>query len=132
MRWPSINATSITAAVTGGALVVSAILPHGRVDDMSLCPISYIIGRECPFCGMSRGFVALTHLDIPSALEFNPGSPLIYVAFLYMFWSSFRALMNGKTLMPSVPKKLYYGWLVPTLFVFSYMFYLRVVKVWWL
>ena len=130
MKWPGINAASITAAVTSGALVVSAALPHGRVDGMKLCPIFHATGHECPFCGMSRGFVAITHFDVPSALEFNPGSPLIYAAFVYLLWASIQALRNGEKQLKPINKSLYMGWLVPSLLVFSYMFYVRIVDVW--
>lgn len=130
MKWPGINAASITAAVTSGALVVSAVLPHGRVDGMKLCPIFHATGHECPFCGMSRGFVAITHFDIPSALDFNPGSPLIYASFVYLLYTSIQALRNGETQLKPVPKTLYLAWLLPTLLVFSYMFYVRIVDVW--
>ena len=130
MKWPGINAASITAAVTSGALVVSAVLPHGRVDGMKLCPIFHATGHECPFCGMSRGFVAITHFDIPSALDFNPGSPLIYASFVYLLYTSIQALRNGETQLKPVPKPLYLAWLLPTLLVFSYMFYVRIVNVW--
>ena len=130
MKWPGINAASVTAAVTSGALVVSAILPHGRVDGMKLCPIYHSTGHECPFCGMSRGFVAITHLDVPSALEFNPGSPLIYAAFVYLLWRSIQALRNGDKHLQPINKTLYLGWLFPSLLVFSYMFYVRVLDVW--
>tara|TARA_B100001564_G_scaffold348764_1_gene351087 strand:- start:862 stop:1260 length:399 start_codon:yes stop_codon:yes gene_type:complete len=132
MKRVVVNHASLTAAVTGGALLVSAILPHGEVDGMKLCPIFHLTGHECPFCGMSRGFVAITHLDIPRAIEFNPGSPLIYGAFVYMFWGSVQSLREGETALKPVKKKLYYSWLIPTILVFLFMFYQRVIKVFFL
>jgi|TARA_B100001094_G_scaffold331550_1_gene400282 hypothetical protein len=129
MKWPPVNAASISAAITGGALLVSAILPHGEVDGMKLCPIFHLTGHECPFCGMSRGFVAITHFDIPRAIVFNPGSPLIYGAFIYMFWGSIQALRDGETALKPVSKTIYYSWLIPTILVFLFMFYQRVIKV---
>jgi hypothetical protein len=130
MKWTGVNAASITAAVTGGALVVSAILPHGGVDGLKLCPLYYLTGHLCPFCGMTRGFVAITHFDISAAVDFNPGTPLIYAAFVYLLWASFRALQRGDTELKPVNKGLYYGWIVPTIVVFSFMFYQRVIKIW--
>ena len=52
-----VNHASLTAAVTGGALIVSAILPHGEVDGMKLCPIFHLTGHECSFA-VSRGHSA--------------------------------------------------------------------------
>jgi hypothetical protein len=128
MQWPGINGASITAAVTGGALIVSAILPHGGVDGLELCPWYYVSGHLCPFCGMTRGFVAITHFDLQSAIEFNLGSPLIYGAFAYMMWASISALRKGESEVKPLSKTLYLSWLVPTLVVFSWMFYQRIVR----
>ena len=127
MKWPGINGASITAAVTGGALIVSAILPHGGVG-LKLCPWYHLSGHPCPFCGMTRGFVAITHFDLQSAMEFNPGSPLIYGAFVYMMWASIIALRKGESEVKPLSKTLYLSWLVPTLAVFSWMFYQRIVR----
>jgi hypothetical protein len=129
MKWPRVNAASITAAVTGGALTVSALLPHGGVDGLRLCPWYHLSGHLCPFCGMTRGFVAITHFDISTALDFNPGAPLVYAAFVYMLWASLRALRHGETEMKPVNKGLYYSWMIPTILVFSFMFYQRIVKI---
>ena len=128
MQWPGINGASITAAVTGGALIVSANLPHGGVDGLELCPWYYVSGHLCPFCGMTRGFVAITHFDLQSAIEFNLGSPLIYGAFAYMMWASISALRKGESEVKPLSKTLYLSWLVPTLVVFSWMFYQRIVR----
>ncbi|MFQ3316800.1 MAG: hypothetical protein ACI8T6_000215 [Candidatus Poseidoniaceae archaeon] len=129
MKWPGVNEASITAVVTGGALMVSAILPHGGVNGLKLCPWYYLSGYPCPFCGMTRGFVAITHFDLQSAMEFNPGSPFIYGAFAYMMWASISALRKGESEMKPLSKILYISWLVPTLAVFTLMFYQRIVRV---
>ena len=129
MKWPGVNEASITAVVTGGALMVSAILPHGGVNGLKLCPWYYLSGYPCPFCGMTRGFVAITHFDLQSAMEFNPGSPFIYGAFAYMMWASISALRKGESEIKPLSKILYISWLVPTLAVFTLMFYQRIVRV---
>ena len=88
------------------------------VDGMKLCPIFHLTGHECPFCGMSRVFVSYQLFDIARAIEFNPGSPLIYGAFVYMFWGSVQALYKEKTALKPVKKEsFYYSWLIPTIFV---------------
>ncbi|MGY8727854.1 MAG: DUF2752 domain-containing protein [Candidatus Poseidoniales archaeon] len=109
--------------------MVSAILPHGGVNGLKLCPWYYLSGYPCPFCGMTRGFVAITHFDLQSAMEFNPGSPFIYGAFAYMMWASISALRKGESEMKPLSKILYISWLVPTLAVFTLMFYQRIVRV---
>ena len=75
---------AIELAVTGGALATSFILPHEGAGGLQLCPWYHLTGVECPFCGMTRGFVAISHGDLPTAVELNEGSPLIYGAFVVL------------------------------------------------
>lgn len=37
---------------------------------------------DCPFCGMTRSFVALAHGDVGAAIDFHPAGPLLFVAML--------------------------------------------------
>jgi len=131
VKWPGINGASATAAVTGGALALSAILPHRGVDGLKLCPWYHLSGYPCPFCGMTRAFIAITHFDLQSALELNPGSPLIYGAFAYMMWVSLSALRRGESEVKPLNRTLYLSWLMPTLAVFSWLFYERIIRVLW-
>tara|TARA_B100000767_G_scaffold273384_1_gene303325 strand:- start:483 stop:881 length:399 start_codon:yes stop_codon:yes gene_type:complete len=128
MRPLRINTALITAAITGGALAASAILPHGGVDGLKLCPWYHLSGHPCPFCGMTRAFVAITHFDVQAAIDFNLGSPLIYGAFLYMFWASISALRKGEE-RPTPPKKaLYNSWITATITIFAWLFYQRILR----
>jgi hypothetical protein len=55
------------------------VLPGG--DSIGgLCWFHAVTGIACPFCGMTRSFVALAHGDIPSALGFHPAGPLLFAA----------------------------------------------------
>ena len=79
----TISKEDFEGAIASGALLTSAILPHGEVDGLNLCPWFHLTGHQCPFCGMTRGFVAMTHFDFQAALDFNLGTPLVYLAFVY-------------------------------------------------
>jgi len=122
------NSASITAAVTGGALAVSAILPHGGVGGLKLCPWYHLSGHPCPFCGMTRAFVAITHFDIQAAIEFNPGSPLIYGAFVYMLWASTSALRRREKIVVLPNKIVYNSWITLTVTIFAWLFYERILR----
>jgi hypothetical protein len=37
---------------------------------------------DCPFCGMTRSFVALAHGEVSSAFRFHPAGPLLFAAML--------------------------------------------------
>ena len=79
----SLSKEDIEGVIASGALITSAILPHGEVDSLNLCPWYHLTGHQCPFCGMTRGFVAMTHIDYQAAIDFNLGTPLVYIAFVY-------------------------------------------------
>ena len=117
---------AIIAAISGGTLAVSAILNPRNVTGLSLCPIFHLTGIECPFCGMTRSFVSITHARFSEALDYNLGSPLIYGAFVWMLYASIRDLRNGQfNNTPSTPKWLYNSWLALTIPVFVWLFWSR-------
>ena len=122
----SIKKEDIEGAIASGALITSAILPHGDIDGLNLCPHYYLTGQECPFCGMTRGFVAITHLDLKSALDFNLGTPLIYLAFIYL---SLRSLVPIASDIKEfkIPNSIYNLWLLSTITVFAIMAWNRVI-----
>ena len=122
----SIKKEDIEGVIASGALITSAILPHGEIDGLNLCPHYYLTGQECPFCGMTRGFVAITHLDLKSALDFNLGTPLIYLAFIYV---SLRYLVSIISDIKEfkIPKPIYNLWLFSTITVFAIMAWNRVI-----
>jgi hypothetical protein len=35
---------------------------------------------DCPFCGMTRSFVALAHGEVFAAFRFHPAGPLLFAA----------------------------------------------------
>jgi hypothetical protein len=45
-----------------------------------LCWFRAAFALDCPFCGMTRSFVALAHGDIASAFRFHAAGPLLFVA----------------------------------------------------
>jgi hypothetical protein len=44
-----------------------------------MCPFRSITGHDCPFCGMTRCFVSLSHFDFVGAARFNTAGILAYV-----------------------------------------------------
>jgi hypothetical protein len=45
-----------------------------------LCWFRSAFQIDCPFCGMTRSFVALAHGDLAAALRFHPAGPLLFAA----------------------------------------------------
>ena len=117
---------AIQLAISGFALGTSVILPHGEVDGLRLCPFYHITGIECPFCGMTRGFVAMSHLDLIAAIEFNVGTPLVYFAFIAIFIRSIWSLKEKRLdNQPEFPKGIFTSWMILSIMAFSWMMYIR-------
>ena len=123
----SLSKEDIEGVIASGALITSAILPHGEVDSLNLCPWYHLTGHQCPFCGMTRGFVAMTHIDYQAAIDFNLGTPLVYIAFVYFSLRSIiPRIIKGKEIQ--VPKPAYNIWLISTIAVFAVMAWERVIR----
>lgn len=60
-------------AVAAGSLTLLALTSaHVLEIQLPLCPFKTITGRPCPTCGVTRAVMAMTRLDLPAALAFNP------------------------------------------------------------
>tara|TARA_Y100001970_G_scaffold104228_1_gene130614 strand:+ start:12872 stop:13270 length:399 start_codon:yes stop_codon:yes gene_type:complete len=114
--------------IASGALVVSAVLPHGDLDGLNLCPWYNLVGYQCPFCGMTRGFVAITHFDLQSAVDFNPGTPLIYASFVVVALRSIVPKLK-KNSRVKIPRSIYQLWLGSSILIFAYLAWERVISV---
>ena len=63
------------------------ILAHyfpGLFREDSSCILLNATGLPCPFCGMSRGFIELTKLNLTESLYYNPSS-VIFFTFIGIF-----------------------------------------------
>jgi len=53
---------------------------------MPECPLRALTGVPCPFCGMTRGTLAILHGDLFRSLALNPGVVLAVLVVLYLLW----------------------------------------------
>lgn len=79
-------AFGIVAALLLGALAISFVvtpedIDSGRIALSPTCMSRRIFGVECPTCGLTRGFAALSHGRWSDALSYNRGAPVWYGAF---------------------------------------------------
>jgi len=94
--------------ITGGTAIVALLDPttHGFFP---VCPLYVMTGFACPGCGLTRGFHALFHGDIRTALDFNALLP-VWAAILLWVWASlFVFAVRGKGL-PMWPTKTKFLW----------------------
>ena len=67
----------------------------------------------------------MTHIDFQAAIDFNLGTPLVYIAFVYFSLRSIiPIIVKGKEIQ--VPKPAYNIWLISTIAVFAVMAWERI------
>src|SRR5262245_14828550 len=83
-----------------GSLGVSFVvtpedIESGRVVLSPVCPMKLFFGIECPTCGLTRAFAALSHGRFGTALGYNKSVPIFYLGFwiagALALMSTFRA-----------------------------------------
>jgi hypothetical protein len=93
-------AFGLAAAMAWGALAVSFLvtpeeIDSGRVVLSPPCTFKQMLGAECPSCGLSRSFAALSHGKWSDSLGYNRAGPVIYAAFWLggaaALWAAARA-----------------------------------------
>ena len=62
------------------------------------CPFLAMTGFACPGCGLTRGFHALFHGDIFTAISFNALIPIYVFAFLFLIISLLSIIVRGRSL----------------------------------
>src|SRR3954464_9241551 len=63
-----------------------------------VCPLYSMTGFACPGCGLTRGFHALFHGDVLTALDFNALIPIWTLVFGYLFLSFVLTAIRGRGL----------------------------------
>lgn len=90
-----IFATGGIAAVAAGAGVVWYFDPV-NAGFFPACPLYSLTGFACPGCGLTRGFHALFHGDVLTALDYNALIPLVVAFFGYLFLSMAMVAARGR------------------------------------
>lgn len=85
------------AAMAAGAAIVYFIDPS-KPNFLPVCPLYTMTGFACPGCGMTRGFHALFHGDVISAIDFNALIPFWALLFGYGFVGLVLTAVRGRGL----------------------------------
>ena len=67
-----------------------------RAGFFPVCPLYTYTGLACPGCGLTRGFHALFHGDLYTALDYNALIPMWVVVFGLVFVSLLSLAFRGK------------------------------------
>lgn len=100
------------AAIGAGAFIVGYFNPT-TAGFFPVCPLYYLTGIHCPGCGLTRGFHALFHGDVLTALHFNALLPAYALVFGFMLVSMILVAVRGRGLSwRIVPPSAMYGFLI--------------------
>ncbi len=106
MAVPQIQTTNSTAlervlaaagvvAMPAGSAVVWYFDPT-KAGFFPVCPLYSMTGLACPGCGLTRGFHALFHGDLLTAMDYNALIPLFVLIFGLIFVSLFMTAVRGR------------------------------------
>ena len=83
------------------------------------CPLLRFTGFACPGCGLTRGFHALLHGDVVTALDFNALIPLFVLILGYVVASLLSLAIRGRAIL-ALERNLIFLWiLVGVLIIFG-------------
>jgi hypothetical protein len=98
------SAAAGVIAIAGGGAVTWAFDP-AKAHFLPPCPLLSLTGFACPGCGLTRGFHALSHGDLITALDLNALVPIWGAVFVYLLVSLAMTAVRGRGLpmrMPSI------------------------------
>lgn len=104
-------AAGVSAIAAGSAFVV--YFNPSNVNFFPVCPLYAMTGLACPGCGLTRGFHALFHGDVVSALDYNALLPVFAFIFGYFFAAMFLVAVRGRGLSFEIFRpRFLYGFLI--------------------
>ncbi len=74
--------------------LVSALWQPSDEPGLILCPFRALTGLRCPGCGMTHAFCAIAHGHLWRAIQYNPFSPLLFLAGI-LAWIRAAATLLG-------------------------------------
>ena len=75
------------------------------------CPLLRFTGFACPGCGLTRGFHALLHGDVMTALDFNALIPLFVFILGYVIASLLSLAIRGRAIV-ALERNLIFLWIL--------------------
>lgn len=111
-------ATSAVAAIVVGSGAVAYFDPS-KANFLPVCPLYALTGFACPGCGLTRGFHALFHGDVLTALDLNALIPVWVLIFGYLSVSLLLFAVRGKGLQMWVVKPAFLFVLMGVLIAFG-------------
>ena len=92
----SLALVGATAMVAGAGVV--AYFDPTKAGFFPVCPLYALTGFACPGCGLTRGFHALFHGDVLTALDYNALLPIFGLLFGFGFLQMVFFALRGRRL----------------------------------
>ncbi len=106
----------MAAAAVAGMTAASAAVAYwdpSKENFFPVCPLYQMTGLACPGCGLTRGFHALFHGDILTALDFNALVPVWVVILGYVWIALLLLAITGRGLpMWATNPKFLWGFMI--------------------
>jgi hypothetical protein len=107
-------AAGVSAIATASAFVW--YFNPSNVNFFPVCPLFAMTGLACPGCGLTRGFHALFHGDVISALDYNALLPVFGFIFAYFTAAMILIALRGRGLSFGIFRpRFLYGFLITAL-----------------
>jgi len=91
------GAQVITFLLLSAVFLISVFYNPPDVPHFSICIFKNVTGLDCPGCGLTRSFCALSKGNLAKAFYFNKLGPFLYVVFVFAWARSlFRILKFDK------------------------------------
>ena len=107
--WIERSSAAFGLAFIGGGSIVTALFDPTTHSFFPVCPLYAMTGFACPGCGLTRGFHALFHGDVATALDYNALIPIWAVVFGYVWVSLLLYVVRGRGL-PMWPTRPNFLW----------------------
>lgn len=86
-------------ALIGAASGIVWYFDPTKSNFFPVCPLYTLTGFACPGCGLTRGFHALFHGDLLTAVDYNALIPFFAAAFLFLIATLVSVAVRGKSLI---------------------------------
>ena len=107
-----------------GIFSFSAFLKINSIERIPLCFFKYLTHLDCPGCGLTRSFIAISHGDWKGALHFNVLGPFIYLYLLFYLIKHLIFLIWNQQLSWQMP--LWFQWSFGLLFLGQWIWKLMI------
>ena len=96
-----------------GVWTATFIYPYTPLDGEVLCVWRRITTLNCPGCGLTRSFCAMSQLDLEQAFTLHPVGPLLYLALVWVVLSTGIRHIRSTPDFLQLPAKMVRGyWII--------------------